>query len=432
LLTAVVQARRAEDEARRATAVTRFVTTMLGAADPNALGREVTVREVLGKATTDAAALEATPRLASAVRGVIGQTFAGLGDFDAAVQQYTLALAAERRAAPDGSPETLRLLTQISFAHENAGRLADASRSLEEAATALQRLRRVDPAIRADYLDQRGRVLAARGDFAAAHEAFSEARAFVLTAGLGPAARANAAGNLAFALANLGRFRDARPIYEEAIAETRAAAGPESNAVADILSPYASVLWYLNDRERALGVYEESLRIRRRTLGPEHPNYAMTLLNYADSLVTMAQYERAVPMLREILALRGKTLPDAHPSVAGSMVLMGRALGPLGQMADAERSIRDGLALRIRTLPKGDWKIASARSVLGGHLALAGRVDEAEPLLLDAERELVATLGDDSAVVADARRRLVALYKATHRPDDAARWEALAAGDPTS
>ncbi|MGV3520307.1 serine/threonine-protein kinase, partial [Luteitalea sp.] len=40
LLTAVVQARRAEDEARRSTAVTRFVTTMLGSADPNALGRE--------------------------------------------------------------------------------------------------------------------------------------------------------------------------------------------------------------------------------------------------------------------------------------------------------------------------------------------------------------------------------------------------------
>jgi len=425
LLAAVVQARRAEDEASRATAVTRFLTTMLGSADPNALGKDITVREVLAKATTDAAALDATPQLASAVRGVIGQTFVGLGDFDAAAQQFALALAAERRVAPAGSAETLRLLTMASFAHENAGRLEHASRSLDEAATVLQELPDVDATIRAGYLDQRGRVRAATGDFAAAREAFSEARTFVLEAKLGPDARANAAGNLAFALANLGQFRDARPLYEEAIAETRTATGAQSNAVGDILSPYASVLWYLDERERALRVYEESIRIRRVTLGPEHPNYAVTLLNYADSLVTMGQFERAVPLLREILALRGKTLPDTHPAVAATLVLMGRALGPLGQLEAAEGAIREGLAVRMRTLPSGDWKIPSARSILGEHLVLAKRFSEAEPMLLDAERDLVATRGKDSAVVTDARRRLVSLYTALGRTDDARRWQQL-------
>ena len=405
--------------------MTRFLTTMLGSADPNSLGKDITVREVLAKATTDASALDATPQLASAVRGVIGQTFVGLGDFDAAVQQFTIAVAAERRIAPEGSAEMVRLLTNVSFAHENAGRIEDASRSLDAAAAELQRLANVDAGIRASYLDQRGRVHAAKGDFAAARAEFAEAYTFVLAEGLGPDARANAAGNLAFALANLGQFQEARPIYEEAIAETRRATGPESNAVADMLSPYASVLWYLDERERALGVYEESIRIRRRTLGPEHPNYAMTLLNYADSLVTMQQYERAVPLLREILALRGKTLPDTHPVVPATMVLMGRAFGPLGQLEEAERSIREGLELRTRLLPQGDWKIASARSILGGHLVLAKRFTEAEPLLLDAERDLVATLGNDSAVVADARRRLVGLYTALGRPGDASRWQQL-------
>src|SRR5690606_7133867 len=119
LLAAIVQARRAEAEASRATAVTRFLTTMLGSADPNALGRDVTVREVVNKATADAEALDATPRLASAVRGVIGQTLAGLGDFDAAAHQYAVAIEAERRVAPAGSAETVRLLTMASFAHEN-------------------------------------------------------------------------------------------------------------------------------------------------------------------------------------------------------------------------------------------------------------------------------------------------------------------------
>ncbi|HTV01374.1 MAG TPA: serine/threonine-protein kinase [Luteitalea sp.] len=423
LLAAVIQARRAEAEADRATAVTRFLTTMLGSADPNARGRDVTVRDVVTKATADAAALDATPQLAAAVRGVIGQTLVGLGDFDEAAKQYAVALAAERRIAPRGSAEALRLLTMASFAHENAGRVEDASRLMDEAASEMARLRDVDDAVRAGYLDQRGRVRAAKGDFAAARAAFVEARTFVLGTGLGPDARANAAGNLAFALANLGEFREARPIYEEAIAETRKASGRDSNAVGDILSPYATVLWYLDERERALGVYEESMRIRRRTLGPEHPNYAMTVLNYADSLVTMGQYDRAVPLLREILALRGKTLPDTHAAVAASLLLMGRALGPMGRLDEAERVIREGLEVRRRTLPAGDWKNASGRSILGAHLALAKRYAEAEPMLLDAERDLVAALGDESAIVADARRRIVVLYTSMGRPADAVRWQ---------
>ena len=429
LLAAIIQARRAEAEASRATAVTRFLTTMLGSADPNTLGRDVTVREVVEQATADAAALDATPHLASAVRGVIGQTLAGLGDFDGAAEQYAVAIAAERRVAPAGSAEALRLLTMASFAHENAGHIEEAARTMEEAAVEIGRLGKVDASIRAGYLDQRGRVHAAKGDFAAARDVFAEARAFVLASGLGPDTRANAAANLAFALANLGQLREARPIYEEAIAETRTASGPASNAVSDILSPYATVLWYLEEHERALEVYEESLAIRRRTLGPEHPNYAITLLNYADSLVTMGQHERAVPLLREILALRGHTLPDSHAAVAASMVLLGRALGPLGQLDDAERYIREGLDVRRKTLPDGDWKIASARSILGGHLVLAGRLAEAEPLLLDAERDLATVLGDESAIVADARRRLVALYTARGRPEDAARWQQLLTDD---
>ena len=107
------------------------------------------------------------------------------------------------------------------------------------------------------------------------------------------------------------------------------------------------------------------------------------------------------------------------------MVLMGRAFGPLGQLEEAERSIREGLELRTRLLPKGDWKIASARSILGAHFVLARRFTEAEALLLDAERDLVATLGNDSAIVADARRRLVGLYTALGRPSDASRWQQL-------
>ena len=66
------QAARADEQGRRATEVTRFLTTMLGSADPGALGKDITVREVLQRASTNAAALDPTPQLAAEVRAVIG------------------------------------------------------------------------------------------------------------------------------------------------------------------------------------------------------------------------------------------------------------------------------------------------------------------------------------------------------------------------
>jgi hypothetical protein len=105
------------------------------------------------------------------------------------------------------------------------------------------------------------------------------------------------------------------------------------------------------------------------------------------------------------------------------MLLMGRALGPLGQLDEAEDWMRKAIAVREKVLAKGDWRIASGRSILGGHLVLAKRFAEAETLLVDAERELAATLGNDSPIVTDSRQRLVGLYTAWNRPQDAARWQ---------
>jgi len=416
------QAARADDQGRRASEVTRFLTTMLGSADPGALGKDITVREVLQRASTNAAALDPTPQLAAEVRAVIGRTFLGLGDYAAAEQQLRVAVAAQRKVAPTGSIEAVRLLTLLSNVQEADGRVDEAARTLDEADALLRRLPQADAAVRAEHLDQRGRILALRGEFTTAIPIFEQALALTRTTPLPPEARSRAAANLGFALANLGRHRESVALYAEAVAQARAAFGPAALQVADRMSPYASALWYAGERQRALTVYEEVLAIRRKIQGGEHPDYAYTLANYADSLIWLGQYERAIPLAQEVLALRGKTLEDTHPMVPFAMALMGRALGPIGRIDEADRWLRDSLALRQRTLPKDHWALASSRSSIGGNLVLARRFPEAENLLLGAERDLVQTLGDGAPVVADARRRLVDLYTAWNRPADAQKW----------
>jgi serine/threonine-protein kinase len=424
------EAVRADEQGRRAAEVTRFLTTMLSSADPGELGKDVKVRDVLQEAARDAAALDATPRLAAEVRAVIGQTFLALGDYAAAEEQIRLAVAAERQAAPGGSVETARLLTVLSHVQEADGQLDEAARTLDDVEVQLRPFPDADPAVRFEFLDERGRLHSARGEFAKAVPVFEEARTLARDAPLPAEERTRAAANLGLVLANLGRLREAVGLYAESVAQARVAFGPTSVEVANRVSPYATALWYAGQREQALAAYAEALELRRATQGPEHPDYAFTLANYADSLVWMGQYERAVPMAREVLALRGRTLEDSHPMVPFAMSLLGRALGPLGQLDEAERWLRESYALRRRTMPAGHWTLASSRSVIGGHLVLARRFREAEPLLLEAERELVAALGPDAPVVADARRRLVDLYQAWQRAADAERWRATLPAAP--
>ena len=422
LLAAIVQARRADAQSRRASAVTSFLASMLSSAEPGALGKDALVRDVLTKATRDAAALDPTPALAAEVRGIIGRTHLALGNYEAAEQQLRLALAAERRAMPGGSVETARLLSGVSEAQELNGEIDEAQRTLDQAGATWLRHPEPDPGWQVEVLDQRGRLLSRTGKFDAAIPFFEQARALARARGLGAEVRAAVAADLGFAFTGLGRHRESVALYAEAVDVTRTAMGPDAALLADRLSPYASALWYAGDREQALAIYEEALRIRRRTHGAEHPDYAWTLANYADSLIWMRQYARAEPMAREVLALRGKTLTDTHPMVPFAMSLLGRALGPLGRHEEAERWLRESLAIRTRALPPGHWLLASSRSSIGAHLVLAGRLAEAEPMLLEAEQTLTTALGDKAPIVADARRRLVDLYVAAGRPAEADAW----------
>lgn len=416
------QALRADAQSRRATEVTRFLTTMLGSANPGDLGKDVTVREVLQGAVKDVANLDATPQLAAEVRAVIGQTFLSLGDYAAAEEQLRLAVAAERGVMPAGSVETVRLLTELSHAIESDGRLDEATRVLDEAATLLQRFPDAEASVRFEHLEVRGRIHAQRGEFEPATSIFQVALALARSAPLPAEARTRAAADLAFALTSLGRYGEALPLYSESVEQARVAFGPTSVEVANRLSPYASALWFAGQRTEALATYEQAIALRLATQGAEHPDYAWTVANYADSLIVTGQYEKAEPLAREVLALRGKTLNDAHPMVPFAMALLGRTLGPLGRLDEAERWLRQSYGLRQRSLPAGHWLLASSRSVLGAHFTLAKRFRESETLLLDAERELVSKLGNDSPIVADTRRRLVDLYVAWQRAGDADVW----------
>ena len=102
--------------------------------------------------------------------------------------------------------------------------------------------------------------------------------------------------------------------------------------------------------------------------------------------------------------------------------------------ADAEAVLRECLAVRERTQPDA-WNTFNARSLLGGALLGQKKYADAEPLLLERLR------GDEAARERRSRRqgrirlpealdRLIELYTATNKPEEAKKWRAERAKYP--
>ncbi|HRP07659.1 MAG TPA: serine/threonine-protein kinase [Gemmatimonadales bacterium] len=417
-------ARSAAQERDRVVEVTSFLSSMLSAVDPSQLGREVTMREVLDSAAVRANTLTGKPKLEHEIRSVIGNTYMALGNYDLAIAEFRSGLAAARRDGPSGTRAVAQALAQLATAYENASEWGVADSIFREAQAIMTRIGYRDLGEERDWIEHRGRLLSRLGNYREA--APLQRRALELHQAVEPendSALAYYYHNYAQVIGELGDQPAADSLFRAALEIESRSLGIDHPLHVATLSAHSVVLERLGDLDGSERELLAVLDARRRLLGEEHPDYAWTMFNYADHLERRGRHAEAAEWARKVLALRGRSLDDSHIGISTAMQVLGRALAGLDSMAEAETLLRESLELR-RTHYPGHWAVASSESVLGDHLARRGRFAEAEPLLLTSERQLVEARGPQAGPVQDARQRLVHLYTAWGKPDEAARWQA--------
>jgi tetratricopeptide (TPR) repeat protein len=132
-------------------------------------------------------------------------------------------------------------------------------------------------------------------------------------------------------------------------------------------------------------------------------------------------------------------LPADDPEMAAVLAEFTFTLLAGGKFSEAEPTARECLTIYEKRLPD-DWRTFNAKSMLGGSLLGQKKYAEAEPLLLSGyeglkQREDKIAVGssgrlprwrfpaDSKPWLKEALRRLVQLYEATGRPDQAAEWK---------
>ena len=388
------QARRAQVQAARATAVLGFVERLFEGTDPSvSKGQAITARELLdrGARRVDSEFAQQN-ELRAQLKHTIGRLYLKLGLLDRAQQELSEALALTPANDADGEPRFWRLLDRARV--DLAIGTADAGLArLDEAAPLAMRVpARVDAQIALASLQ--AQLWHQRGDdtkaLAAAALAFAKTGASDDESETGGDA-AEAYGAL---LCDMGRFREALPLLERAAATRERTLGANDPRTLHAQWLLAGVLRNVDQLPRATALAEDVLARQRSVLGDEHPDTAKSWSQVGDLLYAAGRYSEADAPLAQAISLLRRLEPTDRNLLALTLYNKATSAYFQGRMDEAEQGYRESSALWTALYGADHRDALSAQMSLAQVLRHEGNEEEAIALLRHVLDVRVAVGGD--------------------------------------
>ncbi len=229
---------------------------------------------------------------------------------------------------------------------------------------------------------------------------------------------------LAMAYQGAGRLRDARALLEEVSRRQTAKLGPDHPDTLQTLYWLALTVHAEGRLDEAVALYEKTLARQRAVLRPGNAQALATALQLASAYREQGKLAPAEALATEVLAHhRGQGGRPGNP--AGALAVLGAVRLAQGRYAEAEPLLRESLAILGERAP-AHWSWYNVLSLLGGSLLGQRKYAEAEPLLRQGYEGLEQRAARIPALqkprITEARERLVQLYEAWGKPEQAAEW----------
>jgi tetratricopeptide (TPR) repeat protein len=178
--------------------------------------------------------------------------------------------------------------------------------------------------------------------------------------------------------------------------------------------------------EEGIERMEEALKRARKQFGRVPAALAWVQVQLFDAYVRAGQFAKAEPIYRESLEQARRQFGSADPRTASAMTALGLNLLNQAKWSEAETSLRECLNVRQAKQPD-DWLRFNTMSMLGDALLGQGRHVEAEPPVVQSYEGLKAREAKIPAAgkprLAEAAERVVRLFEAWNKPDQAAAWK---------
>jgi hypothetical protein len=478
---AEISGERARLEASKAGAINRFLKDMLATADPWAGGA--------GKVTLDAALERAQSRIGTwagsdpdvdfAIRSTVASAFAGVGKYaeaesllrggidqlsgqskprpelvaglqrelggilsqtahyDAAEQEYRLALASQSLASKAASDTSALIMSEVAAALAHQGRYAEAD-TLSRVAADLVRRKGAETGIAAPSILRTRAYIEAnwKENFAGAdsmlHESVHLLSARSTDRGV---ETSDALEELAGNRVRMGDLSGADSIYRAAVDLRRQFLGENHPLVARALENQGELLFRSGRLDQTIDVLKHVLAIRQQGLGPQSEMVGRTWLSLGPVYARANQLRDSETAFETGIGILKKKLGERHPDLAAGYKDYAELRVRQKRMNDAEKLAREGLSIRMEFLgPTSSGTVDSQvglADVIRARRA-AWRFPEAETLLFAARDAATSARGARDPGALKAAQGLVQLYEAWHKPGEAAKWRAVLPTGPTA
>lgn len=276
-----------------------------------------------------------------------------------------------------------KALCRLGDREERAGHAAAAERAYRRAVFALRRVRprnKYVTRLLARALDSVGTIRQQQGRYREAEPVFLEAIA-IMEKAFGPdhLELATPLNNLAVCYKYLARFLDAGPLYQRALAITERALGQDDVGVATIYHNLGGLEHAAGNFLRGEPFARKSVRIRTRALGAGHPDVAADLTALAALLDPQKKYVEAERLYRRALGIVERACGPNHHAVAVNLNNLAAMSQARGRTVEAEAMYRRALAIDTGGLGAGHPKVGFCLNNLGA-LLKDDRPEEAAPL----------------------------------------------------
>ncbi|MFN7962416.1 MAG: tetratricopeptide repeat protein [Thermoanaerobaculia bacterium] len=342
----VLEAHRAEAEARRAEAAVRFLEGLFSAADPGqARGHTPDARELLSRGRERLSReLGDQPLLRARLLDTLGGIYTELGLYPEARPLLEEALGLRKRLQGEEHPAVAATLARLARLANRSGE-GDAVDLFRQALALAEKHPGRDPAAFADLLNDLGTTLAGRN-----------------------------------------RFGEAEPVLRRALALQESLFGAQDPRVARTLHNLSGIAYYQGRIEESERLLLRALAIRQQRLPEDDPELAGSREALALLRLRQGRAAEAAALLERLAATAERVWGPDHPELARTLLNLGKARAALGAKEAALADFSRALGICNRSLTQDHPQRVRALAFLAGLKQEAGRLAEAEPLY----RELLA------------------------------------------
>jgi hypothetical protein len=233
-----------------------------------------------------------------------------------------------------------------------------------------------------------------------------------------------ARNNLALAYQAAGKLESAIPLLERTLKARETKQGVDHPNTLLSRNNLAQAYHLVGKRELALPLFEQAA-VAVEKLRFQHEHAGGIIANTIAAYEAAKQLDKAESWCRKWLAAVRPPAGESSPVYATGLAVLGHNLLAQQKWSEAEAPLRECLALRKKGQPEA-WTTFNTESFLGGSLLGQRKYTEAEPLLLSGYtgmKERQKTIPPRGKVrLPEAAERLMQLYEATGKKDEAARW----------